>query len=116
MTERQKKSILEMARGSMLERVDYEMSKVMANIRDPNTPATKKRKITVTLELKPDDDRENIAVSVTAKSNLVPTNPIVTFLAVADDENVVEMVSQLPGQLGMEGGEQESPPLLKLVK
>lgn len=116
MNERQRKSILEMARGAILERVDYEMAKVMDNILDPNTPATKKRKLTVTLELKPDDDRTNISVSVTAKSNLVPTNPFVTFLAVADGENVVEMAPQLPGQLGLDGGEQEAPPLLKLVQ
>lgn len=33
-----KKSILEMSMGAILERVDYEMGKVMDNILDPNTP------------------------------------------------------------------------------
>ena len=46
-----KKSILEMSMGAILERVDYEMGKVMDNILDPNTKATAKRKISVTLEL-----------------------------------------------------------------
>ena len=46
-----KKSILEMSMGAILERVDYEMGKVMENILDPNTKATAKRKISVTLEL-----------------------------------------------------------------
>lgn len=45
-----KKSILEMSMGAILERVDYEMGKVMDNILDPNTKATAKRKISVTLE------------------------------------------------------------------
>lgn len=48
-----KKSILEMSMGAILERVDYEMGKVMDNILDPNTKATAKRKISVTLELSP---------------------------------------------------------------
>lgn len=48
-----KKSILEMSMGAILERVDYEMGKVMDNIMDPNTKATAKRKISVTLELIP---------------------------------------------------------------
>lgn len=40
------KSILMMARGGVMERVDYEMAKVIDNIMDANTKATAKRKIT----------------------------------------------------------------------
>lgn len=54
------KSILQMARGAIMERADYEMSRLLANILDPNTSATAKRKLTLTLELKPDDDRQTI--------------------------------------------------------
>ena len=46
-------SILQMARGAFVERVDYEMHKVIDNILDPNTKATAKRKITLTIELVP---------------------------------------------------------------
>lgn len=46
MNNRAEKSILEMARGGFLERVDYEMAKILANIMDPNTKATGKRKLT----------------------------------------------------------------------
>ena len=110
------KSILQMARGAIQERADYEMSRLLANILDCNTSATAKRKLVVTLELKPDDSRQNIAVSVTAKSTLAPTNPVTTSLYVADEDNVVEMVPQIPGQFGIEGAEQEAPPSLKIVK
>ena len=44
-------SIMRMARGAFEERVDYEMDKVIQNILDPNTKATAKRKITLTIEL-----------------------------------------------------------------
>ena len=66
-------SIMRMARGAFEERVDYEMDKVIQNILDPNTKATAKRKITLTIELTPDDERRQIQVSVTAKSTLAAT-------------------------------------------
>lgn len=116
MNEYAKKSILEMARGGFLEVTDLEMTKAIANIMDPNTSATAKRKITVTIELKADDSRQNIGVNYTVKSALAPTNVVTTMLYVADEENVVEMVPQIPGQFGIAGTEQEAPPALKLVK
>ena len=110
------KSILQMARGAIQERADYEMSRLLANILDANTSATAKRKLVITLELKPDDTRQNIAVSCTAKSTLAATNPVTTSLYVADEENVVEMVPQIPGQFGIDGMEQETPSSLKIIK
>ena len=64
-----KRSIIDMARGAIKERADYEMTRVVENILDPNTSATAARKITITLTLKSDDTRQNIAVSCVAKSN-----------------------------------------------
>lgn len=115
-----KKSILEMARGAFTERVDYEMAKVIANILDPNTRAAAKRKLTITMEFVPDDERTNIGVSFQVKTTMAPTNPAVTSLYVAGEDStgetqVVEMVPQVPGQMDMDGGEQEPAPMLKLV-
>lgn len=116
-----KKSILEMARGGFLEQVDYEMAKVIDNILDPNTKATGKRRITVTMELTPDDSRRKIGVSFSTKLALVATNALTTSLYVVGDTGtgemcVVEMVPQIPGQMDLNGGEQESPPQLKIIK
>lgn len=116
-----RKSIMEMSRGAFLERVDYEMVKVIDNILDANTVADKKRKLTVTLVFSPDNDRRNIGVAVEAKSTLVPSAPIVTSLYVAGENStgevqIVEMVPQVPGQLSLDGQEQEAPATLKLVK
>lgn len=41
------KSIVQMARGAIEERIDLEMSRVLENILDYNTKATAKRKLTV---------------------------------------------------------------------
>ena len=73
-------SIMQMARGAFEERVDYEMDKVIQNILDLNTKATAKRKITLTIELTPDDDLRQIQVSVTAKSTLDPTHTVDTSI------------------------------------
>ena len=115
MTDTQK-SILQMARGGFMEVTDLEMTKAIANIMYPNTPATAKRKITVSIELKPDDSRQNVSVSYNVKSALAPTNPVTTTLYVADEETVVEMVPQIPGQTAFDGEVQDAPPTLKIVK
>lgn len=115
------KSILQMARGAFEERVDVEMAKVIGNILDPNTKATQKRKLTLTLELTPDDERQNIAVNFTVKSSLAPMVPARTSLWIAGEQGtgevqVVEMVPQVPGQMSLGGTESEAPASLKLIK
>lgn len=116
------KSILEMARGAFQERADYEMSRIVDNILDANTKADAARKLTLTLTLKPDDSRQNIAISRTAKSTLATTNPVTTSLYVASspatgEVQICEMVpgQLVPGQMDMYGGEQDTAPILKLV-
>lgn len=48
------------------------------------------------------------------------TNPVATALYVTSDGNgelvVAEMVPQVPGQMNMDGTQQEAPKLLKLVQ
>ena len=45
-------SILQMGNGRILEKVDYELPKLLENLFNPNTKATGKRKMTITLELR----------------------------------------------------------------
>ena len=115
------KSILQMARGAFQERVDLEMTKVVENILDPNTKPTQKRKLTMTIEFSPDDERQNIGVSFVVKSTMAPTVPARTTLWVAGENTdkerqIVEMVPQVPGQMSFDNEEQEAPTTLKLVK
>ena len=116
----QKKSLLQMARGAIEERFDYEMTRILDNILDENTKATAPRKITLTVEIRPDDDRRVLQVAATAKATLAPTNAVATSLYVAGHEEgqpvAVEMTPQLPGQRDLFGGEQEQPAQLRLVK
>ena len=103
------KSIMEMAHGAILERCDYEMARVMDNIMDPNTNPTTKRRITLTLEFKPDKNRQMISVEATAKSALAPTDPIALSLYTGFEAGrfvAVEMQSNVPGQLDVYGDEE----------
>lgn len=121
MNEEARTSILQMARGAIQERIDYEMAKVIDNILDPNTDATTKRKLTLTIELRPDDNRQTVFVSCGANSKLCPTNPVSTSLYITGDGMngevvAVEMVPNVPGQQNIFGAEQEPAPVLKLVR
>lgn len=114
-----KASILKMANGAIQERVDYEVSKVIDNILDVNTETKKKRKIVLTIELVPDENRQFISLSASAKSTLAPVIPVGTTLGIAADHNgemvIVESVPQVPGQMSMSGAVQEPPKLLKIA-
>lgn len=114
------KSIVEMARGAIMERVDLELSRVMENIMDANTRPDAKRSISLTIEFVPDNERQTIRVSASAKSKLVPTNPVVTGLYVTGapgtgELTAVELTPNIPGQLNFDGNIEENPPILKLV-
>jgi len=114
------KSILELARGAILERADYEMKKILDNITDVNTKAGKKRTLTLTVEFLPDDERVTVNVRAVAKSKLEPTNAVSTSLYITGDANgeisAVEMVPQVPGQTALSGEEQAQPNVLRLYK
>lgn len=115
-----KKSILHMAKGAIEERVDYEVSRVVDNILDMNTDPRKKRKIVLTIEMIPDEDRTIIQTNVTAKSTLAPTKPVTTALAIAAGEGgqivIAEMTAQIPGQYDVDGGIEPEPKILKLAQ
>lgn len=118
-TKENKSSILQMARGAIQERVDYEISRIVDNILDVNTDACAKRKLTLTIELKPDENRQYIKIAASAVSKLAPATPVGTTLGIAADGNgemvIVESVPQVPGQMSMDGTEQETPKMLRIA-
>ena len=115
------KSILQMARGGIQEVVDYEMSMIVANIMDPNTKPSEKRKLQLTLEFAPDDNRQVVGVNVVTKKTLAPTNAVKTSLFITDAADgdgytAVEMTPDIPGQTSMFGGDQEPPAILNIYR
>ena len=103
-----------------MERFDYEVPKILENILDENTDPKAKRAITLKMTFIPSDDRLSVRAVMDTNVKLAPTTPIQTFLYVGNNPQtgemqVVEMVPEVPGQQTMDGGEQESPAVLKIV-
>ena len=119
MTNDARSSLLQMAKGAIQERVDYEVSRVVDNILDINTEAKVKRKVVLTIEMVPDDNRQVVKIEASAKSKLAPVVPVGTSLVITADGNgemmLAEIVPQVPGQINMNGEEQEAPKLLKIA-
>lgn len=116
----EKKSILDMAMGAVQERVTMVMQDVVNNVMDPNTRADKKRVITVQIEFLPNSKRSDIRVSSTVKAKLEPTEPIMSTFALGANQDgefvAAEMTNNIPGQVGMDGREQESGIVIPLHK
>ena len=119
MTNDARSSLLQMAKGAIQERVDYEVSRVVDNILDMNTEAKVKRKVVLTIVMTPDDDRQVVKIEASAKSTLAPVVPVGTSLVITADGNgemmLAEIIPQVPGQVSMTGEEQEAPKILKLA-
>lgn len=113
-----KKSILEMAMGSIAEVVDREVDRVICNVMDANTKATAKRKIVLTLTFEPDETRGRLDLDVQAKSTLAPIVPIKTALCITRGRDgellMAEMMPQVPGQIDMDGDEAPEPAMARV--
>ena len=104
-----------------MEIADYGMGKLLDDIMDPNTQATSPRTITITLKLTPNEQRSKVAVECTHKLSFGKMLPLETTLhAIADRETgemcMIEATPQIPGQMGFDGGEQERPVQLKIIR
>ena len=119
MTNDQISSLLQMAKGAIQERVDYEVSRVVDNILDLNTEAKVKRKVVLTIVMVPDEDRQVVKIEASAKSTLAPVVPVGTSLVITADGNgemmLAEIIPQVPGQMSMNGDVQEAPKILKIA-
>ena len=115
----QRSSLLQMAKGAIQERVDYEVTRVVDNLLDMNTEAKAKRKVTLTITMTADDDRRVVKVEASAKSTLAPVTPIGTSLVITADGNgemmLAEIIPQVPGQVSIDGAVQEAPKILKFA-
>lgn len=103
-------SILEFAQGAYLERADYETQKILQNIYDINTDAKTKRSLTIKIDFMPSEDRKFISAKTTVKATLAPTTSISTSMTVVKQGDMlaaIENTAQIPGQVDINGKEQE---------
>ena len=72
--------ITNIARGGAVELFNDELQRVLANILDLNTEAKAVRTITLTVKIKPNEDRDMSLASVDVKSKLAPVKGTATVL------------------------------------
>ena len=89
------------AGGELSRQINRDIEAVMRNVVDPNTDVKAKRKITVTIEFKPNEQRNFITTNVNSKPTLAPTLGAVTALGVQQDLtsgaiDVAEIGSKMP--------------------
>lgn len=82
------------AGGALLDRVNNDMQKIMENIYDPNTDATKARKLNITITLNPDKNREVIATDLVTKITLASASSVSTTMLVGKDVNTGKVVGR----------------------
>ena len=88
-----------MARGAVRERFDHAMLQAMENILDPNTKATGTRRVTITLDMKPNEDRDQVLVSANVQTKLQPRAGVGPLLLLGQDiHGSVEFKELAPGQ------------------
>ena len=115
--ERQIKKLDELMDGAMTERFNRELDRVLNNVFDPNTSPKAKRQIQIIIEVIPNDRRDAAEFKTDVKSKLAPMMAIsqTVFLRQDDRGNVTatEITKELPGQISMEGTEQELPKVIE---
>ena len=92
------------AGGALQAKFNKAMEAVVANLLDPNTPSKDKRKITIEMTFVTDEERTQVASTVSVKQKLAPLHPINTQFGIGKDlkdgGNFIEAYGQhLPGQM-----------------
>nr|DAH53933.1 MAG TPA: hypothetical protein [Caudoviricetes sp.] len=98
-------SLLDLNEGSIKERVNYEMQKVLENIQDPNTDE-KPREINIKAKITPVAGRKTYNVNVEVSKKLRPTKTInfgVQQTKLDGAECLVEIIDETDGQIDMDG-------------
>lgn len=97
--------INKLANGAIQEAIHFALGECFENIKDPNTEAEKVRKLTMTIDLKPDETRQIIKTKVSCKTKLVPVNSITTQLLLdksGDKVVATELLKHNPNQIGFD--------------
>ena len=97
----------EFASGALNELINREMKRVTENIQDPNTSPKAKRKITVEIIFKPNEQRDFVSTEVNVKPTLAPALGALTVMAMGRDPktgevDAVEIGNQIPGQMSFQ--------------
>lgn len=84
--------------SAAVELFNLEFQRVLDNCLDPNTKATEKRQVQLTVKIKPDEDRESCMVEIHATSKLAAIRPYPTNIFLGKDGDRAVAVEHDPKQ------------------
>ncbi len=82
-------SLSTLAGGRLEERFQLALGETLENIRDPNTSKDVVRKITITLEFKPQEDRQFALCKFEVGTKPAKTTPVHSFLDISKQDGVL---------------------------
>ena len=85
---KQVNSVLDFAKGAMTERINYELTKVMENIKNPNTDE-KPRKLTIEISITPINNRQAVSLKTVVKKKISPTSAVQTQMVVQSSNGLI---------------------------
>lgn len=98
--------LTELAGGTLQEKFDREITRVIENMQDPNTPFGEKRSITVNVTFHQNELRDDAKIEISVKSKLAAVISAKTNFAMGKDLKtgqvlISEYGKQIPGQLSL---------------
>lgn len=78
-------TLANLAGGALMECASAELRRIAENIQDPNTKADAKRKLTISVQLEPDETRQMVKLTYTVKADVPGPDAGKTVALVAMD-------------------------------
>lgn len=96
--------LAELAGGTLQEKFDRELTRVVENMQDPNTPFNEKRGITISISFHQNELRDDAKIEISVKSKLAGVISAKTNFAMGKDLKTGQVLireygKQIPGQM-----------------
>lgn len=96
--------LTQLAGGTLQEKFDREITRVVENMQDPNTPFNEKRGITINLSFHQNELRDDAKIEISVKSKLAGVISAKTNFAMGKDLETGQVIvneygKQIPGQM-----------------
>ena len=96
--------LTQLAGGTLQEKFDREITRVVENMQDPNTPFNEKRGIAINLSFHQNEQRDDAKIEISVKSKLAGVISAKTNFAMGKDLETGQVIvneygKQIPGQM-----------------
>ena len=96
--------------GNAIKQVNYQLTKAIENMLDPNTMSKAKRQVILTITIVPDEQRQSAVVAYQAVSKLPADSPGVDMLTIGSNRKTAFIHDKNQMSLGIEVDKEEYDP------